>query len=60
MLLVLYKLASAAIPNRTKPCLDQIIDKTQCGFVPISYIGECTRLIFDLMKITEDCFIHGH
>ena len=59
MLSVLYKLASAAIANRMKPCLDQIIDKTQCGFVPGRYIGECTRLILDIMKITEDRHIPG-
>ena len=59
MLSVLYKLASAAIANRMKPCLDQIIDKTQCGFFPGRYIGECTRLILDIMKITEDRHIPG-
>ena len=34
MLSVLYKLASAAIANRLKPYLDNLINKTQNGFVP--------------------------
>ena len=59
MLSVIYKLASAAIANRIKPHLDHIIDSTQCGFVPGRYIGECTRLIFDIMKFTEDRRLPG-
>ena len=35
MLSVLYKLASAAIANRLKPYLDNLINKTQNGFVDI-------------------------
>ena len=53
MLSVLYKLASTAIANRLKPYLDHIIHKSQNGFVPGRYIGECTRLVFDLMHHTE-------
>ena len=48
MLSVLNKLASAAIANRLKPYLDHLIYKTQNGFVPGSYIGECTRLVFNM------------
>ena len=59
MLFVICKLASAAIANRIKPHLSQIIDNTQCGFVPDRYIGECTRLIFDIMKFTEDKQLPG-
>ena len=53
MLSLLYKLASAAIANRLKPYLDNLINKTQNGFVPGRYIGECTRLVFDIMNYTE-------
>ena len=53
MLSVLYKLASAAIANRLKPYLDNLINKTLNGFVPGRYIGECTRLVFDIMNYTE-------
>ena len=59
MLSAIYKLASAAIANRIKPYLTQIIDNTQSGFVPGRYIGECTRLIFDIMKFTEDRRLPG-
>ena len=59
MLSVIYKLASAAIANRIKPCLNDIIDTSQSGFVPGRYIGECTRLIYDIMKFTEDSNVPG-
>ena len=59
MLSVIYKLASAAIANRIKPYLNQIIDHTQSGFVPGRYIGECTRLVYDTMKFTENRCIPG-
>ena len=59
MLSVIYKLASAAIANRIKPYLNGIIDTAQSGFVPGRYIGECTRLVYDLMKFTEDKHIPG-
>ena len=59
MLSVLYKLASASIANRIKPLLDNLIDKTQCGFVPGRYIGESTRLIYNIMHYTEVSQIPG-
>ena len=59
MLSLIYKLASAAIANRIKPHLSQIIDNTQCDFVPARYLGECTRLIFNIMKFTKDTQLPG-
>ena len=59
MLSVVYKLASAAIANRIKPFLNDIIDSSQCGFVPGRYIGDCTRLVYDIMKHTEEKQIPG-
>ena len=59
MLSVLYKLASAAIANRLKPYLDHLISKTQNGFVPGRYIGECTRLIYDTMSFAEKNNVPG-
>ena len=53
MLSVLYKIVSAAIANRLKTVLDSIISKTQCGFIKNRYIGESTRLIYDIMDHTE-------
>ena len=59
MLSVVYKLASSAIANRIKPFLNKIIDKAQCGFVEGRYIGECTRLVYDIMSYTENLNIPG-
>jgi hypothetical protein len=36
--------------NRLKPVLVDLISQTQKGFLKGRYIGECTRLIFDLIK----------
>ena len=59
MLTVIYKLASAAIANRIKPVLDTLISCNQNGFVPGRYIGESTRLIYDIMNFTENHSIPG-
>ena len=53
------KLASAALANRTKPFLREIISDTQQGFVKGRYIGECTRLIFYLLEKVEEDDIPG-
>jgi hypothetical protein len=50
-----FKIASACIANRIKPILINIISETQKGFLKGRYIGECTRLIYDLIdKLEED------
>jgi hypothetical protein len=50
-----FKIASACIANRIKPILRNIISETQKGFLKGRYIGECTRLIYDLIdKLEED------
>ena len=49
------KICSAAISNRLKPVLVDLISQTQKVLLKGRYIGECTRLIFDLIeKIEED------
>ena len=48
-----YKIASGAIANRIKLVKDKLIDKDQTGFIKGRYIGENTRLVYDLMKHTE-------
>jgi hypothetical protein len=49
------KICSAAISNRLKPVLVDLISQTQKVFLKGRYIGECTKLIFDLIeKIEED------
>ena len=54
LLNVVYKLASGSIANRMKGVLDILISKDQTGFVKNRYIGENTRLLYDIMKFTED------
>ena len=48
------KIASAALANRIKPLLKSIISETQQGFMKGRYIGECTRLISDLLEKVEE------
>ena len=59
LLSVIYKMASAAIAERIKPYLDKIIDKNQTGFLKGRYIGESTRLIYDIMHYTEQNNLPG-
>ena len=42
-----------------KRVLDGIIEKIQTGFIKGKYIGESTRLIYDLMNHTEQNNIPG-
>ena len=59
MLSVIYKLASASIANRIKPLLNGLISQNQNGFIPGRYIGESTRLIYDIMHAAEKSKIPG-
>ena len=56
---VVYKIASGAIANSLKQVLDIIICKDQTGFIKGRYIGENTRLIYDLMNNTKQNNIPG-
>ena len=49
MLSVIYKILSVALANRIKPYLPNLVSETQCGFVPGRFIGDNTRLIYDVM-----------
>ena len=53
LLCVIYKMASAAIAERIKPYLEKLISKNQSGFLKGRYIGESTRLIYDIMHYSE-------
>ena len=59
LLSVLYKIASSSIAARLKPLLPKLIDKAQTGFIQGRFIGEGTRLIYDLMNYTEQRDIDG-
>ena len=59
LLCVTYKLASAAMAERIKPFLEKIISRNQTGFITGRYIGESTRLIYDLMHHTQANKIPG-
>ena len=54
-----YKLASGTIANRIKTVLDDIINKDQTGFIKGRSIVENIRLIYDIMKFTDEKNIPG-
>jgi hypothetical protein len=54
-----YKLASSCIAERIKLVLDKIIHDDQKGFIPGRFIGENTRLIYDIMHEIEINHIPG-
>ena len=47
------KIASAVIANRIKPVLPSIISDCQKGFIKDRFMGENTRLLYDLMHYLE-------
>ena len=53
------KIASAAIANRLKQVLFSIISDTQKGFMKGRFMGENTRLLFDLMHYLEENDLEG-
>jgi hypothetical protein len=54
LLCVDFKLASSCIANRLKPILQNIISQIQKGFLRGRHIGECVRIISDLMDKLEE------
>ena len=59
LLNVVYKLASGCIAERLKTVLSKLISNDQTGFISGRYIGENTRLIYDIMNYTEENNIPG-
>ena len=59
LLNTIYKIASGTLANRIKTVLPKIINSDQTGFIPGRYIGENTRLIYDIMHHTEENNIPG-
>ena len=48
-----YKIGASAIANRLKFVLPKIISDTQKGFLKHRFIGENTRLLFDIMEYLQ-------
>ena len=44
-----YKILAGVMANRMKTVLDPLISNTQKGFISGRYIGECTRIVSDLL-----------
>ena len=59
LLNTIYKIASASIANRIKTVLDKLIHKKQSGFISGRYIGDNTRLLYDLMQFVDENNIPG-
>ena len=59
LLCTTYKLASSVIATRMKPYIDQIVSKSQTGFLTGRNISESTRLIYDIMHYTEEKNMKG-
>ena len=53
LLSVLYKITSNAIANRLKTIPIKLISDTQSGFISGRFIGENTRLVYDIMHYLE-------
>ena len=43
------KIGSSAIAARIKSVLDKLISESQSWFIKGRYIGDCNRLVFDLL-----------
>ena len=59
MLNVVHKTASAAIANRLKLTLDNLIHENQKGFISGRFIGENIRLIYDVLFETKNRNLQG-
>lgn len=53
LLNVIYKIGLGCIAQRIKHILPKIISADQTAFIPGKYIGENTRLVYDIMSFTE-------
>ena len=54
-----YKIASGAIANRIKLTLDELINRDQTGFIKGRSLVENIRVIYDIMKFTDEQQIPG-
>ena len=54
-----YKMCSSSMAQRIKKVLNEIVSETQTGFMKGRYIGECSRLICDLIDKCDEAEIPG-
>lgn len=59
LLNISYKILSSCIAKRLKMLISDLIHENQKGFLKQRFIGENTRLIYDLLVYTENCDIPG-
>ena len=59
LLNTVYKKLSGSLTNRIKPYVQILINKDQTGVFSGRFIGENTRLLYDIMKLTEVQDIQG-
>ena len=59
LLSVVYKIASSALAARLKTVLHNLISPTQSGFMSNRFIGESTRLIYDIIHYANCNNISG-
>ena len=59
LLSVVYKVISSAIANKIKTVLDNLVSEAQTGVVAGRFIGENSRLIYDILHYTEKEYILG-
>ena len=59
LLNVSYKIASACIANRIKNVLDFLIHENQKGFLKGRFIGENTRMVYDVLQYAHEHKIPG-
>ena len=59
LLNTVYKIASGSIANRIKRVLNKLISTEQTVFIEGRFIGENTRLMYDLLQFTEEQNIPG-
>ena len=54
-----YKIASGSIANRIKNNIGSIVSDSQKGFVKGRYMGECIRLVYDVIQKIDEKKING-
>lgn len=59
LLNITYKLLSSCLANRMQNILDKLINENQKGFLKGRYIGENTRIVYDILHLTEKESIPG-